>query len=129
MTTELNKKPASAEDLMAPMLNKLLYAGTATPVKGKDIQPLLAAHLEYLMSLEASGHLFASGPLLTDEGEISGDGLIIIRADSLGHARHMLENDPFVLAGIRQVKTRPWRLMEGNLGIQVNLSSGTFEIN
>lgn len=129
MTSELKNKPASAEDLMAPMLNKLLYAGTATPIDGKDIRPLLAAHLEYLISLEASGHLFASGPLLSDEGEISGDGLIIIRADSLDHARQMLENDPFVLAGIRDVKTRPWRVMEGNLGIQVNLSRGTFEIS
>lgn len=129
MTAEINSDSPSAEDLMAPMLNKLLYAGTAMPIDGKDIRPLLVAHLEYLISLEALGHLFASGPLLTDDGEISGDGLIIIRADSLDHARQMLENDPFVLAGIREVKTRPWRIMEGNLGIQVNLSSGIFEIS
>lgn len=116
----------SAQDLMAPMIKRRLYAIISTVREGKDIQPVLADHLQYLISLEADGKIFASGPFTDEAGVPMGDGLTIVRAASLAEAQAIADGDPFVREGIRDAEVRPWTLMEGRIGTTVDLSRGTF---
>ena len=69
---------ASAEErirqLTKGMLRKKLYVvlskGGATP---EQIGAVLPDHLEYMIGLEKSGALFASGPLTATDGKMAGD--------------------------------------------------------
>ena len=72
--------------------------------------------------------LFASGPLADSEGNTRGDGLTIIRAASPAEARKIAERDPFVVNGLRTFELREWTVMEGSLGIKVNLSDQSLEL-
>ena len=124
---------SSAEErirqLTKSMLRKKLYVilskGEATP---EQIGAHLPQHLEYMIGLEKAGILFASGPLADTEGETRGDGLTIIRAASSAEARKIAEQDPFVINRLRTFELREWTVMEGSLGIKVNLSDQSLEL-
>ena len=70
------------------MLRKKLYVilskGAAT---AEQIGAVLPQHLEYMIGLEKTGVLFASGPLTAPAGAPAGDGLTILRAASEEEAR------------------------------------------
>lgn len=101
------------------MLDRTLYVAISRLVGEKSaLGPHLSAHLEFLIALEQQGTLFASGPF-QNEGQITGEGLTILRASSLAEARAILEKDPFVVAGVRRFELTEWQLKEGN--IQVSL--------
>lgn len=93
-------------ELMAPMLKKRLYAVICTLKAGKDIGPVLADHLEYLIGLEAEGKLFAYGPFTGDYGRPNGDGLILLRAASRAEAESLAAGAPFIQSGA-QILRRP----------------------
>ena len=111
------------------MLCKKLYVilskGGATP---EQLGAVLAEHLEYMIGLEKRGVLFASGPLTTDAGKPVGDGLTIVRADSVDEAREIASADPFVVNKIRSFEVREWTVMEGSLRVRVNFSDQSLEI-
>ena len=117
------------QQLTKSMLRKKLYVvlskGAATP---DQISAHLPQHLEYMIGLEKSGVLFASGPLADSEGKMRGDGLTIIRAASAAAARKVAERDPFVVNKLRTFELREWTVMEGSIGIKVNLSDQTLEL-
>jgi uncharacterized protein YciI len=124
---------ASAQErirqLTKNMLRKKFYVilskGGATP---DQIGEALPRHLEYMIGLEKKGVLFASGPLADAEGNTRGDGLTIIRAASSAQARKIAKRDPFVVKGLRSFEIREWTVMEGSLGIKVNLSDQSLEL-
>lgn len=124
---------SSSEDrireLTKGMLRKRLFVilskGNATP---DQIGVLLPQHLEFMIGLEKSGVLFASGPLADSEGKIRGDGLTIVRASSANDARKIAEQDPFVVNGLRTFDLREWTVMEGSLGIKINLSDQSLDL-
>jgi len=124
---------SSAEErirqLTKGMLRKKLFVilskGGATP---DQIGALLPQHLEYMIGLEKTGVLFASGPLADAEGKTRGDGLTIVRAASAAEARKIAELDPFVVNGLRTFEVREWTVMEGSLGIKINLSDQSLEL-
>ena len=117
------------QQLTKSMLRKKLYVilskGGATP---EQIGAHLPQHLEYMIGLEKSGVLFASGPLADAEGKMRGDGLTIIRAANAAEARKIAERDPFVVNRLRSFELREWTVMEGSLGIKVNLSDQSLEL-
>jgi uncharacterized protein len=125
--------PSSAEErirqLTKGMLRKKLFVilskGGATP---DQIGALLPQHLEYMIGLEKTGVLFASGPLADAEGKTRGDGLTIVRAASAADARKIAEQDPFVVNKLRTFELREWTVMEGSLGIKINLSDQSLEL-
>ena len=125
--------PSSAEErirqLTKGMLRKKLFVilskGGATP---DQIGALLPQHLEYMIGLEKTGVLFASGPLADAEGKTRGDGLTIVRAASATDARKIAEQDPFVVNMLRTFELREWTVMEGSLGIKINLSDQSLEL-
>ncbi len=90
------------------------------------VQAASDAHLAHQVALERAGLLFAAGPLLTDDGlGCRGEGMIIVRANSLEEARAIAERDPMHVTGARTYRIRPWLLNEGSLTIRVNLSNQT----
>jgi uncharacterized protein YciI len=116
-------------DLTRKMLRKKLYVVMSKPVVTPDkLQPFLSAHLEYMIGLEKRGHVFASGPLADGEGPPTGAGLTVLRAKDAKEARALAEADPFFVNGLRTFELKEWTLMEGTLGVQVNLSDQTIEV-
>ena len=105
------------------MLRKKLYVilskGGAT---AEQLGAVLPRHLEYMIVLETTGVLFASGPLTTAPGAPLGDGLTIVRAANVEEARQIAAADPFVVNKLRSFEVREWTLMEGSIGVTVNLS-------
>jgi len=111
------------------MLRKKLYVvlskGTASP---EQIAAVLPDHLEYMIRLEKQGTLFASGPLTAAAGQPAGDGLTILRAESVESARKIAERDPFVAKKLRNFEVREWTVMEGSFGLTVKFSDQSLEI-
>jgi uncharacterized protein YciI len=117
-------------DLMRKMLRKKLYVVLSKPVVPPEkLQPFLMAHLEYMIALEKRGLVFASGPLSDGEGPPSGQGLTILRAKSAAEARALAEGDPFFVNGLRSFELKEWTVMEGSLGLRVNLSDQSIEVD
>ena len=116
-------------DLTRKMLRKKLYVVLSTPAVAPDkLQPFLSAHLEYMIGLEKRGHVFASGPLSDGAGPPTGAGLTVLRARDLAEARVLAEGDPFFVNGLRTFELKEWTLMEGTLGVRVNLSDQSIEV-
>ena len=116
-------------DLTRKMLRKKLYVMLSKPAVAPDkLQPFLAAHLEYMIGLEKRGLVFASGPLADGEGPPTGQGLTVLRAKDADEARALAEADPFFINGLRSFELKEWTVMEGTLGVRVNLSDQTVEV-
>jgi uncharacterized protein len=116
-------------DLTRKMLRKKLYVVMSKPVVPPEkLQMFLSAHLEYMIGLEKRGHVFASGPLADGEGPPTGLGLTVLRAKNTNEARALAEADPFFINGLRTFELKEWTIMEGTLGLRVNLSDQSFEV-
>jgi uncharacterized protein len=116
--------------LTQKMLKRKLYAIFGTTVVSPDqLMPLLPAHLEYLIDLEKGGLLFASGPLTeVGAGPLGGGGLTVLRVASADQAREIAEAEPFAKNGLRTFEIKEWTIMEGTLGLRVNLSDQSVEV-
>ena len=116
--------------LTEKMLRRKLYAIFGKTVAPPEkLMPLLPAHLEYLIGLEKKGLLFASGPLTeVGAGPLGGGGLTVLRVASAEEAREIAEAEPFVKNGLRTFEIKEWTIMEGTLGVRVNLSDQSVEV-
>jgi len=112
------------------VLAKQLYAVLTWPAAGMEpILKNLQNHLAYQVELEREGIMFGAGPFADDdETEWSGEGMVIIRAASLGEARKIAEADPMHESGARKFRVRPWLLNEGSLTLKVTFSDGKREV-
>jgi uncharacterized protein YciI len=120
---------ARAAELMGKMLRKKLYVLISKPVAPPEkLKPLLATHLDYMIELEKRGVLFASGPLTEPDGAPSGHGLTILRVKDAAEARRIAEAEPFFAQGLRTFELKQWTVMEGTLGLRVNLSDQSVEV-
>ena len=116
-------------DLTRKMLRKKFYVVLSKPAVAPDkLQPFLSAHLEYMIGMEKRGLVFASGPLADGEGPPTGQGLTVLRAKDAGEARALAEADPFFVNGLRTFEIKEWTVMEGTLGLRVNLSDQSVEV-
>ncbi len=116
-------------DLTRKMLRKKFYVVLSKPAVTPDkLQPYLSAHLEYMIGLEKRGLVFASGPLADGEGPPTGQGLTVLRAKDADEARALAEGDPFFVNGLRTFELKEWTVMEGTLGVRVNLSDQMVEV-
>jgi hypothetical protein len=120
---------ARAAELMQKMLRKKLYVLISKPlVPPEKLKPLLATHLDYMIGLEQRGVLFASGPLTEPDGAPSGHGLTVLRVKDAAEARRIAEAEPFFAQGLRTFELKQWTVMEGTLGVRVNLSDQSVEV-
>jgi uncharacterized protein YciI len=116
-------------ELTGKMLRRKFFAILSQPSPTPEkLKALLPAHLEYMISLEKRGVLFASGPLSDGKGPPSGAGLTVLRVGSAQEARTLAEADPFVVNGLRSFEIKEWTIMEGTLGLRVNLSDQSIEV-
>jgi uncharacterized protein YciI len=126
--TAMNEDARAAE-LMGKMLRKKLYVLISKPIASAEkLKPLLATHLDYMIELEKRGVLFASGPLTEPDGAPSGHGLTILRVKDAAEARRIAEAEPFFAQGLRTFELKQWTVMEGTLGLRVNLSDQSVEV-
>ena len=108
------------------MLAKQLFVVFTEPTGdlGK-VQEARAEHLKYQVEIEQKGIMFAAGPLADDSGERwGGDGMIIIRANSMEEATRIAEADPMHSSGARTFRIRPWLMNEGGFNLRVTFSDG-----
>ena len=108
------------------LLAKKLYVVLTKPAGDMEVvMENLQEHLKYQVELEANGSMFAAGPFADDEEQESeGEGMVILRAESLAEARSMAENDPMHKSGARTFRLRPWMLNEGSITINITYSNG-----
>lgn len=112
------------------LLAKQLYVVLTRPAKG--LQPVLdnlQEHLAYQLELERKGIMFAAGPFADDDqNRWEGEGMVIIRADSIEKARQIAAEDPMHKCGAREYRVRPWMLNEGSITLKVTYSDGKREV-
>lgn len=108
-----------------------LYVVESTPAKKpEDVKNSLPDHLAYQRELEERGTLVLAGPVSDSTGEVMiGAGLIIYRAASMEEATSLTENDPMHKSGARSFTLRKWLVNEGNLSINVGLSTGSVKLS
>ena len=111
------------------MLNKDLYVVFTKPENGmKAVMEYLEEHLKFQVSLEKNGVMFGAGPFWEDnEIDWNGEGMVIIRANSLDHAKQIAASDPMHQSGARNFTVRPWLLNEGNIQVSLDYSTGKFK--
>ncbi|MEM7068874.1 MAG: YciI family protein [Pseudomonadota bacterium] len=116
-------KNLSVEELLGRMMGLELYV-VRNELQGKaqDLVPHLKEHLIFMIELEKSGQLFASGPTYDAEGNMTGEGLTILRANNIKEAEAIAKQDPFVKAGIRKGHVQKWRVNEGRMSLTVDFS-------
>lgn len=116
-----------ASELQARMLQKRLYVVLTTPLKPmSELASVLPDHLNYMIELEKSGVLFASGPFLS--GVVPGSGMTILRAASLEEAQAIAQRDPFNRSGLRTFEIREWQLNEGRFTVTVDFSDQSYHV-
>jgi uncharacterized protein YciI len=108
------------------MLQKQLYVVFTSPADGMGpVMENLEEHLQFQVKLEQDGIMLGAGPFWDDDEHTwNGEGMVIIRADSLAHANEIAASDPMHSSGARTYKVRPWLLNEGRITVQVNFSTG-----
>ena len=134
MSDDQALKTVPAQDVRAAssgMLQMQLFAIFTSPSNG--LGPVFAQmeeHLQFQMSLEKQGIMFAAGPLWTDDEQSwEGEGMVIIRAASAEAAKAIAEQDPMHRSGARTFRIRPWMVNEGSITLRVDFSSQTFNFN
>ncbi|MEM8811789.1 MAG: YciI family protein [Pseudomonadota bacterium] len=110
----------------AGMLQKQLFVVFTTPTNGLGpVMENIEDHLKFQVELEQKGIMFGAGPFWADDEHTwNGEGMVIVRADSLAHARKIAESDPMHSSGARSFKVRPWLLNEGRVTVEVDFSTG-----
>ncbi|MGH7716280.1 MAG: YciI family protein, partial [Vulcanimicrobiaceae bacterium] len=111
-------------------LAKQLYVIFTEPTNGlRPVMENIKAHLEFQIALEKQGIMFAAGPNWSDdEKSWDGDGMVVIRAQTLAAAHEIAERDPMHKSGARKFRIRPWLVNEGTMSVRLNLSKGSFEM-
>lgn len=112
------------------MLHKDLFVVLTTPANGMGpVMENLGPHLEFQQKIEREGIMFGAGPFwLDDETTWDGEGMVIIRARDLAHAREIAASDPMHSSGARTFTVRPWLLNEGSYTVTMTYSNGKIAV-
>ena len=129
----MSEPQISAQDVLnasAGCLQKQMYVYFTKPANGLGpVMENLEEHLKFQVEIEQKGIMFGAGPFWTeDEQRWEGEGMIIIRAESLAEARKIAESDPMHASGARTFTIRPWLMNEGMVTMKVTYSDGRREI-
>ena len=73
-----------------------------------DLKPHLPDHRRYLAGLKQEGKVVEAGPFLTADGANTGDGVYVLKADSLQEAQRLAAADPMHKPGLRTFTVRAW---------------------
>ena len=107
-----------------------LYAVLTTPIVEREVMmKSLPDHLEYQVSLEERGIMFAAGPLFDDDDAPPRAGLIIIRANSFDEAHAIAKADPMHERGLRSYTLDKWQINEGGFTLKVEFDSRSVRLD
>ena len=108
------------------MLQKQLYIVHTKPTNGLGpVMENIGPHLEFQVKIEQDGVMFAAGPIWADDEETwEGEGMVVVRAENLAHAREIAASDPMHSSGARSFTVRPWLVNEGGFNLRVTFSDG-----
>ena len=108
------------------MLQMQLFVVFTTPTNGMGpVMENIEEHLQFQVNLEQRGIMFGAGPFWADDEHTwNGEGMVIIRADSLEYAKEIAATDPMHSSGARRFTVRPWLLNEGRITVAVDFSTG-----
>ena len=108
------------------MLQKQLYIVHTKPTNGLGpVMENIGPHLEFQVKIEQDGVMFAAGPIWADDEETwEGEGMVVVRAENLAHAREIAASDPMHSSGARIFTVRPWLVNEGGFNLRVTFSDG-----
>ena len=106
------------------LLAKKLYVVFTTPTDGLGpVMENLDEQLAYQNKIQNDGIMFGAGPFPDDaEKNWEGEGMVIIRADSLATAKEIADSDPMHKSGARSYRIRPWLLNEGKVTVEMTFS-------
>lgn len=129
----MSEPQISAQDVLnasAGCLQKQMYVYFTKPANGLGpVMENLEEHLKFQVEIEQKGIMFGAGPFWTeDEQRWEGEGMIIIRAESLAEARKIAESDPMHASGARTFTIRPWLMNEGCVTMKITYSDGGREV-
>ena len=131
----MSSQVATAEEIVKisrerGFLAKQLYVIFTTPNNGiGPVMENLKVHLDYQVELEQRGILFAAGPHWTDdEQRWDGEGMVVVRANSLAEAQKIAIDDPMHKSGARSYRVRPWLVNEGGITVKLGFASGRYEL-
>jgi uncharacterized protein YciI len=111
-------------------MNKTLYVITTVPCAPREeMMKHIDAHLDRQVELEQKGIMFGAGPLFdADDSDRPVAGMIIVRADSMEHAREIADGDPMHIHGVRTYTIQRWRMNEGSFNVTISYSTQRAEI-
>lgn len=95
-----------------------VMAGTDT-----DLSAHLDGHLAFMSKAVQAGRVFAAGPLLDLDGKNTGEGMMILRGDSIDDIKELLGGDPFFSLGIRNYSIQEWQVNVGTVHMSVNIKT------
>ncbi len=109
------------------LLGKQLYVVYSFPTDGMGpTRAHIPEHVTNQRRLEREGVLAAAGPLAGRDGTTwNGEGLFVLRAESLEQALEIAKGDPMHAAGARTFELRPWLLNEGSIDVRIPFSTGS----
>jgi len=113
----------------AGLLGRDYWLVLSTPqpsATGAQIARHVDAHVSWLLTLEAEGSVFLSGPLVSGPGTGPGSGVTVLRAATAADAAAIAATDPFVLAGLRTFEVFGWRVNEGAVSVRLSLGTGSY---
>ncbi len=112
------------------LLAKKLYVIFTSPVNGLNpIMEVLDEHLAYQNKIQDEGIMFGAGPFSDDtEQKWNGEGMVIVRAESMAAAKEIADNDPMHKSGARSYRIRPWLLNEGKITVDLTFSNKSMVI-
>lgn len=69
-----------------------------------------SAHVEHVTKLNEAGRIVLAGPIKSDDGATSVGAVIVFEAADLEAARAVVEQDPYVQAGVfAELSVQPFR--------------------
>ena len=117
---------ARAAELIGTMLRKKLYVLIARTAGTAETAARHPARLhDRFGKTRAAVRL---RPLNEADVPPSGQGLTILRVKDAAEARRIAEAEPFFAQRLRTFELREWTVMEGTLGVRVNLSDQSVEV-
>ena len=129
-TDQVSKE--SVKERCKNMLCMDLYVIFTRRIQGVSISQMREVtpdHLKYQVELERQGVMWGAGPLFTpDDQSWEGDGMVIVRASSIAHAKQIAAADPMHQRGVRNFEILPWLLNEGSMTVKVSFSNGSQQV-
>ena len=81
-----------------------------------DVQPsdaLRKGHHDFIHELDGKGILIGAGSFRDENNERHGTGMIIFQADTRAEAEAIANAEPYIKAGVRELKLTPWQRTAG----------------